>query len=170
MSLFLHSILWDLNVPQEAIAYKDNDWCTAMGNMQKPTTRTQHIDIKYFALCEWVECNLIRLEWIDTSINIADNLTKPHSKILIHLHTNFLLRYVRPTYSPVRTLAITTYTNQHAALDLSYNSTYNCTYPDVNRFVPSTFTTPITAKIATMFVLTHDDIQGNPWLPILWHE
>ncbi len=42
MSLFVRSILWDLNVPQEAatIAYKDNDGCTAMGNAQKPTART----------------------------------------------------------------------------------------------------------------------------------
>jgi hypothetical protein len=47
MSLFVHSILWDLDVPQEAasIAYKDNDGCTAMGNAQKPTTRTRHINI-----------------------------------------------------------------------------------------------------------------------------
>jgi hypothetical protein len=52
MSLFFRSILWDLNIPQEAatIAYEDNDGCTAMANAQKPTTRTCHIDIKYFAL------------------------------------------------------------------------------------------------------------------------
>jgi hypothetical protein len=38
MSLYICSILWDLDVPQEAatIAYKDNDGCTAMGNAQKP--------------------------------------------------------------------------------------------------------------------------------------
>ena len=33
------------------------------------------IDIKCFALCDWVECDLIHLERIDTSINIADHLT-----------------------------------------------------------------------------------------------
>jgi hypothetical protein len=34
MSLFVHSILWDLDIPQEAamIAYKDNNRSTAMGN------------------------------------------------------------------------------------------------------------------------------------------
>jgi hypothetical protein len=54
MSLFIRSILWDLDIPQEAttIAYKDNNRCTAMGNAQKPTARTCHIDIKYFALCD----------------------------------------------------------------------------------------------------------------------
>jgi hypothetical protein len=52
MSLFVRSILWDLNIPQEAatIAYEDNDRCTAMANAQKPTTRMHHNDIKYFAL------------------------------------------------------------------------------------------------------------------------
>jgi hypothetical protein len=64
MSLFVSSILWDLNVPQEVatIAYEDNNGCTAMGNAQKPTTYTCHIDIKYFALCKWVEPDLIRLK------------------------------------------------------------------------------------------------------------
>jgi hypothetical protein len=86
MSLFVRSILWDLDVPQEAatVAYKDNNGCTAMGNAQKPTARTRHIDIKYFALCEWVEQDLIHLEQIDTSINIVDHLTKPLCKILFH--------------------------------------------------------------------------------------
>jgi hypothetical protein len=54
MILFIRSILWDINVPQEAatLLYKDNDGCTAMGNTQKPTSLTRHIDIKFFSLCE----------------------------------------------------------------------------------------------------------------------
>ena len=45
MSLFVRSILWDLDIPQEAttIAYEDNDGYTAMANAQKPTTRMRHI-------------------------------------------------------------------------------------------------------------------------------
>jgi hypothetical protein len=68
MSLFVRSILWDLDVPQEAatIAYEDNDRCTVMGNAQKPTAQTHHIDIKNFALCEWIERDLIHLERINT--------------------------------------------------------------------------------------------------------
>jgi hypothetical protein len=36
MSLFIRSILWDLDIPQEAatIAYEDNDGCTAMASTQ----------------------------------------------------------------------------------------------------------------------------------------
>ncbi len=49
---------------------------------KKPTLQTQHIDIKYFALCDWAERNLIILERIDTSINIANHLTKILRRIL----------------------------------------------------------------------------------------
>jgi hypothetical protein len=71
MCLFIRSILWDLDIPQEAatVAYEDNDGCTSMGNAQKPTPHTRHIDIRYFALCDWIKRDLIILERIDTSIN-----------------------------------------------------------------------------------------------------
>ena len=34
MILFVRSVLWDLDIPQEAatVLYEDNDACTAMGN------------------------------------------------------------------------------------------------------------------------------------------
>jgi len=78
MILFVRCVLWDVDIPQEAatLLYEDNDGCTAMGNAQKPTPRTQHIDIKYFSRCEWVERDLILLDRIDTSINMSDHLTK----------------------------------------------------------------------------------------------
>jgi hypothetical protein len=77
MILFVRSVLWDLNIPQEAatLLYEDNNGCTTMGNTQKPTPWTHHIDIKYFSLCEWVERDLILLDRIDTSINMSDHLT-----------------------------------------------------------------------------------------------
>jgi hypothetical protein len=57
MLLYMRSILWDLNIPQEAASrlYKDNDACTAMANAQKLTSRTRHMDIQYHILCEWVK-------------------------------------------------------------------------------------------------------------------
>lgn len=77
MILFVRSVLCDLNIPQEAatLLYEDNNGCTTMGNTQKPTPWTHHIDIKYFSLCEWVERDLILLDRIDTSINMSDHLT-----------------------------------------------------------------------------------------------
>jgi hypothetical protein len=41
---------------------------------------------------------------------------------------------------------------------------------EIDHFVPVLFTTPITAKAARMFVPTHKELKGNPWLIILWHE
>jgi hypothetical protein len=151
-------ILWYLDIPQEAttIAYEDNDGCTAMANAQKPTTRTRHIVIKYFALCDWVECDLIRLERIDTSINIADHLTKPLSQILFHRHDDFLLGHVPPKYSPVYQQAITTYCNRFDEA--------------IEQFIPESFTTPMTAKAARIHAPIYDDVRGNPWLIILWHD
>ena len=55
-----------------------------MGNAQKPTTRTHHMDIKYFSLCELVERDLMILERIDTSINMSDHMTKGLQTILFH--------------------------------------------------------------------------------------
>ncbi len=68
----MHSVLWDLNIPLEVatITYEGNDTCTAMANAQTPTPCTQHMDIKYIALCDWVEQYLLILDWIDTKIKL----------------------------------------------------------------------------------------------------
>ena len=164
MCLFVRSILWDpLDILQEAatVAYEDNDGCTAMANVQKPTSWTRHIDIKYFVLCEWVEHDLILLKQIDTSINIADHLTKILSHTLFHQHADYLLGHVSLKYSPVYRQAI---------------STYSDNFQNISKYVPETFTTPTlahrphTATAARIFVPLHEDIKGNPWLIILWHE
>jgi hypothetical protein len=113
-SLFICSVLWDLNVLQGAatVAYEDNDGCIAMGNAQKPTPRTHHIDIINFALCKWIKRNHIHLEWINTLINIANHLTKPLSCILFHRHANYLLGHIPPKYSPVHQYALSLYSNK----------------------------------------------------------
>ena len=102
MLLYMRSILWDLNVPQEAASwlYEDNYACTAMANVQKPTSCTQHMDIKYHVLCEWVELDLIVLERVDTTINKADHFTKILSRVLFHRHIDYIMGHVPPEYSP----------------------------------------------------------------------
>ncbi len=54
MSLYLRSIWWDLGIPQDAatILYEDNDGAMAMANAGRPTPRTRHIDIKFYAIQE----------------------------------------------------------------------------------------------------------------------
>jgi hypothetical protein len=101
-SLYCRSIMWDLGIPQEAatILYEDNDGATAMANAGKPTSRTRHIDIKFYAIQEWVERDLIVLKRIDTAINMADHFTKPLPRILFYRHNDYNMGRVPPTYSP----------------------------------------------------------------------
>jgi hypothetical protein len=102
MHLYVHSILWDLNVPQEAASWlcEDNNACTAIANAQKPTSCTRHMDIRYHVLCEWVERDLIVLERVDTTINKADHFTKILSHVLFHRHIDYIMGHVPPEYSP----------------------------------------------------------------------
>eukprot|EP00804_Cyclotella_cryptica_P011330 CCRYP_016353-RB/>CCRYP_016353-RB protein AED:0.55 eAED:0.55 QI:0/-1/0/1/-1/0/1/0/150 len=103
MILFIRSILRDLGIPQQAatILYKDNDACTTMANMQKPTSRTRHMDIQYFAHSEWVERELIILERIHTSINIAGHVTKVLDRtLLFYRHVDYIMGHIPPKYLP----------------------------------------------------------------------
>jgi hypothetical protein len=101
MILFVHSILWDLGVPQLAasIIYKDNDACIAMANAQKPTTRTRQMDIKYHVLCEWVERDLLVLSRVDTSVNMSDHFTKQLGPTLFHRHVDYIMGRIPPHYT-----------------------------------------------------------------------
>jgi len=158
MILFIRSVLWDLHVPQEAatVLFEDNDGCTAMGNAQKPTTRTRHMDIKYFSLCEWVERDLMILERIDTSINMSDHMTKGLQTILIlfHRHVDFLLGHIPPMYSPIYASTIGTYSNHTVNID---------------HFTPPSFTTPTTVAAARVHAPILSNYRNSPWLRILGH-
>ncbi|KAL7544254.1 LOW QUALITY PROTEIN: hypothetical protein ACHAWF_007634, partial [Thalassiosira exigua] len=59
LTLFHRSILYDLDVPQNAATqvYEDNEACENLANACKPTTRT----LKFFALAEWVDMDLLKL-------------------------------------------------------------------------------------------------------------
>ncbi len=151
--LYIRSILWDLDIPQEAamLLYEDNDGCTAMGNAQKPTTRTRHIDIKFFTLCDWVEQDLMILDRIDTTINMADHLTKALQPTLFHRHADYLLGHIPPSYSPI----------YKSIIGESPHYT-----PKIDLFVPASYTTPITAHAARVYCPLESDYCNSPWLSI----
>jgi hypothetical protein len=156
MILFIRSVIWDLNIPQEAatVLFEANDGCTAMGNAQKPTSRTRHMDIKYFSLCEWVERNLMLLERINTSINMSDHMTKGLHTTLFHCRADFILGHVPPIYSPVYESIVGTYTTHMV---------------DIEHFVPSSFITPTTSAAARIHAPILSNYQHNPWLGIIGH-
>ncbi len=61
----------ELGLPQEdaTILFEDNTGALMMANTQQPTKRTRHIDIKHFALLDWVEQDLLQLHQIGTHDN-----------------------------------------------------------------------------------------------------
>ena len=156
MILYVQSILWDLGIPQEAATVKhdDNDACTTMGNAQKPTPWTRHMDIKYFLLCDWVERDLMHLKQVGTKINMADMFTKSLQQLMFYQHADYLLGHVPPKYSPVYSYLVGTYSD--AVMD-----TTTC--------VPTSYTTPITAAAARVCAPLVADYAGNPWAMVLWH-
>jgi hypothetical protein len=144
MIVFVQSIIWDLRIPQEVarVVYEDNDACTAMGNAQKPTPRTHHMDIKYFLLCKRVERNLMHLEQINTKINKADHLTKGLTRALFQRHADFLSSHISPPYSPVYQSIVRTYTDQ---------------FVKIERHIPESFTTPMCAAAARVHAPLPED-------------
>ena len=56
LTLYVRSILNELGIPQhEATAiYEDNKGCLHMTQNQKPTKNTRHVDLRYFAVIDWV--------------------------------------------------------------------------------------------------------------------
>lgn len=62
-----------------------------MTNAQRQTKNTKHMDIKHFALQDWVQDDLLKIQCIDTSDNFADALMKATGTTLFHHHmeTNY---------------------------------------------------------------------------------
>ena len=59
------------------------------------------MDVGYFALAEWIECDLLHLARVDTKSNVADNFTKALSRILFYHHADVSLGHIPPSYSPL---------------------------------------------------------------------
>ena len=156
MILYVKIILWDLGIPQEAATamHENNDACTAMGNAQKPTPWMRHMDIKYFLLCDWVEWDLMHLERVNTKINMADMFTKSLPRLMFYQHVNYLLGHVPPKYSPVYLYLVGTYSDANV---------------DNASYIPTSYTTPITAAAARVCAPLVADYAGNPWALVLWH-
>lgn len=60
--------------------YSDNQGAINMGQNQIYSPRTKHIDIRHHFVRESINCGNIQLDYINTNLMIADNLTKPVNK------------------------------------------------------------------------------------------
>ena len=98
--LFYRSLMEDVGIPQEdvTVMYEDNNGVLLMANAQQPTRRTRHMEIKHFALLDWVEQDLLILEHVPTASNAADAMTKPLERNLFYRHFDTYMGYRIPEY------------------------------------------------------------------------
>ena len=78
--------------------FEDNEDAIAMANASRPTRRTRHMDIKHFALMDWVATDQLVLMSISTHDNPADGLTKSLGPHLFRRHSATLLGKRKPIY------------------------------------------------------------------------
>eukprot|EP00979_Chaetoceros_neogracilis_P014951 scaffold5163_cov249-Chaetoceros_neogracile.AAC.1 len=114
---YLRTLLHEIGSSQEdaTILYEDNQGALLMANTQKPTKRTRHMDIKVFALQDWVKRDLLNLQRINTRDNYSDAMTKSLGRTLFYCHMNFIMGRIVPAYA-------------YKPLDLTFRRFY-----DINR-------------------------------------
>jgi hypothetical protein len=100
MILFFRSLLQDvgLELTDATVMFEDNNGALLMANAQQPTKRTRHIDIKHFALLDWVERDMVILHAISTHDNAADAMTKTLTKQLFYRHFDTYMGKRIPDY------------------------------------------------------------------------
>jgi deoxyuridine 5'-triphosphate nucleotidohydrolase len=98
--LYVRSILDEINVPQEEATtlFIDNNGALMMGNAQQPTRRTRHLDLRKFALLDWIQHDLILMKRISTNDNCSDGMTKQTGKQLFYRHFDYIMGRMIPNY------------------------------------------------------------------------
>jgi len=83
---FFRSLLNIHSVPQDGatVLFKDNCGTLLMANAQQHTHNTHHLDIKHFAILDWVQWDHLTHHDVSTNDNSADTFTKPLGKQLFH--------------------------------------------------------------------------------------
>ena len=98
--LYLRSILDELGLPQEqpTSVWADNSAARQMMMAGRPTRRTRHIDIRYFAALHWVETDQLLFQEVSTHHNPSDSLTKQTGRIKFYEHSDFYMGRTPPKY------------------------------------------------------------------------
>ena len=116
--LYVRSILDEIGIPQDnaTVLYEDNQGALLMANAQQPTKRTRHMDIKNFALQDWVKNDLIELVRISTNDNYSDVMTKATGRVLFYRHMNYVMGKILPKYIQDSTSSETTHKSLNSKL------------------------------------------------------
>ena len=90
---FIRSVLQELGFPQTGPTpiYEDNKPTIDIVNSGKPTQRSRHIDIRFFAIQDWMTNGDISMHHIGGVINPADDLTKPLGWVLHKRHARYMM-------------------------------------------------------------------------------
>jgi hypothetical protein len=85
---YLRSILAELGHPQSkpTVLYEDNEAAIHVANDVRPTPRTRHVDIGFFAIQEWIRHGDLVMKYINTQINVSDAQTKSLAWVLHRRH------------------------------------------------------------------------------------
>ena len=65
-----------------------------MATSGQPTRRTKHINMRVYAIQDWIEHDLIYLEYIPTARNVADTFTKNLAYKLFHRHNDIIMGHL----------------------------------------------------------------------------
>ena len=87
----IRSVLKELGFeqPNPTPTHEDNKPTMDVIASQKPTERTRHTDIRFFAIQDWTDD--ISLLHIPGVINPSDNLTKPLGRVLHERHARCIM-------------------------------------------------------------------------------
>ena len=96
--LYLRTILEEMGVEQNeaTVLYEDNQGALMMANAQQPTRRTRHLETATFAIQDWVARDLVEVNYIESSKNSSDGMTKPLARILFYKHFDILMGRMIP--------------------------------------------------------------------------
>jgi len=96
---FMRSILNELGLPMEEPTpiYEDNKSAIEIINANKPTGRSRHTDIRFFAIQGWKDDGHITMKHIPGVINPADDPTKPLGYVLHSRHARCMMGHRPPS-------------------------------------------------------------------------
>ena len=99
---YIRSVLKELGLPQNRPTpiYEDNASAIDIINAKKPTERSRHIEIRFFAIQDWKDGGEIELKHIPGVINPADDLTKPLGWVLQARHSRYIMGHYNPMLCP----------------------------------------------------------------------
>jgi hypothetical protein len=103
MVVWMRKFLADLSISQvnPTTIFEDNEACISLANNPQLNEKTAHIQVRYHYLQEVIHDNIISLQYINTSNQIADIFTKGlHRSQFIHLRSLLGVSNLRGSITP----------------------------------------------------------------------